>query len=265
MSETQENACASIQRLQDVLDKLTAPDGCPWDRSQTSQSLADYVIEESHELVSAIRFGDEQEVCEELGDVFFLLLFIASLYAKQNKFTLADAVNMCSAKMIRRHPHVFADAKFENQEQQLKAWEAIKKGEHEAQGLFSSLPASLPPLIKAYRIHSKAARYGFTWPDDEEVERQVEAEWLELLEAIHSGDAKMQSWELGDMIFTLVELGRRLGIKANEALDFTTMRFLHRYKRMEELAKAQGAELTSMTLDQQDELWLKAKEEEKQG
>lgn len=265
MNEDKRDICASLQELANVIEKLTAPDGCPWDREQTPLTLADYVIEESHELVSAIRSGCDKDVCEELGDVFFLLLFIASLYEREGKFSLTDAIDMNTAKMIRRHPHVFAGVKFSSLDQQLKAWEAIKKGEHARQGLFASLPDSLPPLIKAYRIHSKAARANFTWSEDEDVEKQVEAEWLELLEAMQAGDEKRQAWELGDMIFSLVELGRRKGIKANEALDLATRRFLRRYGRMEELAREAGRELANMPLEAQDELWIQAKEEESKG
>lgn len=255
--------CGSLDALCNVLQKLTAEQGgCPWDKEQTPLSLADYVIEESNELVAAIRSGDIREVCGELGDVFFLLLFIAMLYERKGDFTLADALDYSAAKMIRRHPHVFGDAVFANRDDQMKAWEKIKKGEHSSQALFASLPQSLPPLIKAYRIHSKAARAGFTWPTDEEAERQVEEEWLEWLDAVQSEDAEAQKHELGDMIFSLVEVGRRHGIKANEALDFATRRFLHRYARMEELAKAKGKELAAMPLDDQDELWNQAKEEE---
>lgn len=255
--------CASLAALRNILAKLADPAaGCPWDREQTPLSLADYVIEESHELAAAIRDGDKAEICEELGDVCFLLLFIAMLYERQGGFSLADALDMNAAKMIRRHPHVFGDAQFENREEQLKAWEKIKKSEHAPQGLFASLPASLPPLIKAYRIHSKAARAGFTWPTNEEVERQVEAEWLEWLDAARADKAEAKKHELGDMLFSLVELGRRHGIKANEALDFATRRFLRRYARMEDLAAARGRELAAMSLDEQDELWTQAKEEE---
>lgn len=256
------DTCASLKALQDVIARLTAPDGCPWDSAQTPQSLADYVIEESHELVSEIRAENEAGVCGELGDVLFLLLFIADLYEKRGKFSLADALEVCRQKMIRRHPHVFGNVKFENMDEQLKAWEAIKKMEHGPQGIFASLPQSLPPLIKAYRIHSKAARVGFTWPTDEEVERQVEAEWLEWLDASLSGDKDAQKHELGDMLFSLVELGRRQGIKASEALDLATRRFLKRFGRMEELARENGQDLAALDLDSQDELWSKAKEEE---
>ena len=258
----------ALEALQDGIDRLTAPDGCPWDKEQTPLSLADYLIEESHELVSAIRSGNVADVCEELGDLAFLLLFIARLYEKQGHFKLDDALDNNRAKMIRRHPHVFGDTTFENRDEQLKTWESIKRAEHtdesgRPQGIFDSLPSSLPPLIKAYRIHSKAARVGFTWPEDEEVEQQVEAGWLEWLDASASGDADAQKHELGDLLFSITELGRRKGIKASEALDFATQRFLRRFTRMEALARERGQDFPSLSLDDKDELWNEAKAEEK--
>lgn len=253
----------AIQDLQDVVDRLTAPDGCPWDQKQTPESMADYFIEESHELVTAIRSGKERDICEELGDVAFLLVFVARLYEKAGKFSLADALNSSREKMIRRHPHVFGDTVFENQTEQLKAWEAIKKSEHKEdggdKGVFASLPTSLPPLVKAYRIHSKAARAGFTWEDDTDVEQQVEAEWLELLDASASGDKDAQKHELGDMLLSLVELGRRKEIKASEALDLACQRFLRRFAAMEKLASDAGQDLVALSLDDKDELWNKVK------
>lgn len=257
----------ALKELQNTIERLIGPDGCPWDKEQTPESLADYVIEESHELVSAIRSGNVGDVREELGDVAFLLLFVARLYEKRGQFNFDDALNASRAKMIRRHPHVFGDTVFENPDEQLKTWEAIKRAEHadadgKPQGIFASLPASLPPLVKAYRIHSKAARAGFTWPDDEQVEQQVEAEWLEWLDASASGDAEAQKHELGDLLFSITELGRRKGIKASEALDLATLRFLRRFARMEELAREQGGDFTQLSLDDKDELWNAAKAEE---
>ena len=260
---------SALEQLRDVLDRLTAEEGgCPWDKEQTPRSLAEYIIEESHELVSAIRSGSDADVCEELGDVAFLLLFVARLYEKQGKFSLDDALANNRAKMIRRHPHVFGDAHFDTRDEQLKTWEQIKRTEHaddtgRPKGLFDSLPASLPPLTKAYRIHSKAARVGFTWPEDEEVEQQVEAEWLEWLDASAGDDAEAQKHELGDLIFSITEMGRRKGIKASEALDLATARFLRRFARMEELARQQGKDFPDLSLDEKDELWNAAKEEEK--
>lgn len=259
------DVCKALQALDNVIKTLTGPSGCPWDKAQTPLSLADYVIEESHELAAAIRSGNQAEVCEELGDVFFLLLFISSLYEKNYNFSLVNVLDGNRAKMIRRHPHVFSGVEFANMEEQLKAWEEIKKKEHGQEGLFASLPASLPPLIKAYRIHSKAARVGFTWPSNEDAEQQVESEWLEWLDAVQSDNKTAMAHELGDMIFSLVELGRRHGIKANEALDFATARFLKRFEKMECYAKEAGKELKDMSLDEQDELWIRAKEEEEKA
>jgi len=228
----------AVEELQGIIDTLTGPEGCPWDKEQTAHTLADYIIEESHELVSAIRSGNVADIREELGDVAFLLLFVARLYEKDGQFTFADALNNNRAKMIRRHPHVFGDT------------------------VFDSLPESLPPLIKAYRIHSKAARVGFTWTKDEEVEQQVEAEWLEWLDASANSNGEAQKHELGDLLFSITELGRRKGIKASEALDLATRRFLKRFTRMEELARTQGQDFNALSLDEKDELWNTAKAEE---
>lgn len=275
----------ALNRLQTVIDRLIGPDGCSWDKEQSPESLADYVIEESHELVEAIRSGNVQDVRSELGDVAFLLLFIARLYENKQTFKLDDALNDSAEKMIRRHPHVFGDTHFASKEEQLRAWEAIKRTEKKTEdtegdaekadadktspetsqaatanaGIFDSLPKGLPPLIKAYRIHSKAARVGFTWPEDQDVEQQVEAEWLEWLDVAAGDNKQAQQHELGDMLFTLVELGRRKGIKANEALDYATMRFLDRFSRMEALARARDLDFPNLSLDDKDDLWNEVK------
>lgn len=256
----------ALTELIEVIKRLTAEDGCPWDKEQTPESLADYVIEESHELVSAIRQGSVADVCEELGDVAFLLLFIAHLYEKKGDFSLADALNGNRAKMIRRHPHVFGETTFSNRDEQLKTWEAIKRAEHakddkEPQGIFDSLPKSLPALIKAYRIQSKASRVDFTWNTDEDVEQQVEAEWLEWLDACSSGDTDAQKHELGDLVFTLAELGRRKGIKINEAVDLANIRFLKRFSLMEGFAKDDGKDFVQLSREEKEALWQKAKSE----
>ena len=259
-----------LKSMRDVIESLIAPDGCPWDREQTPLSLCEYVLEEAHELVEAIRHGSRADVNEELGDVLFLLVFISVLSARQGGFSLSDAVNANVAKMIRRHPHVFAGTVFDSKEEQLAAWESIKRSEHadaegRPSGVFSSLPGSLPPLLKAYRVHSKAARAGFTWDDDQDVEQQVEAEWLELLDAMQSGDKEAQERELGDILFTLVELGRRKGIKASAALDGSTHRFLTRFACMENSARKTGRDFTALSMDEKNALWDEAKEAEKKA
>ena len=257
--------CA-IDSVREVVRRLTAEDGCPWDKTQTPESLTEYVIEESHELVSAIRSGTDEDVCEELGDVAFLLLFIAHLYEKKGSFTLRDVFEKNAAKMIHRHPHVFAGEHFANLDEQLKAWEKLKQEEHKAEGkpmgVFDSLPRSLDPLARAYRIHSKAARTGFTWETREDVEQQVEEEWLEFLDAQAREDEKAIRHELGDLIFSIVELGRRNNLKANAELDAANERFLSRFRFMEEAARKEEKELSSMPLEEMDKLWAKAKEAE---
>ena len=174
---------AALERLNTVIDRLIAPDGCPWDSTQTPELLTEYVIEECHELVDAIRSGKTADMVEELGDVAFLILMIGKLMARAGGPSLADALEVEAAKMVRRHPHVFSDTTYENQSEQLKDWDRIKREEKAAcgtpkapRGPMTACRAALPPLTKAYRIHSKADRVGFTWPENEDVEKQVEAE-----------------------------------------------------------------------------------------
>ena len=258
----------ALARIQSVVDKLLDPEGgCPWDKAQTPVSLCEYLIEECHELVDAIRSGKPGHACDEMGDLLFLLLIVARRFADAGSFSLADALSAGAGKMSRRHPHVFGDAHFTDQAEFTKAWAEIKKAEKAAtgekeDGILSSVPTGLPPLTKAYRLHSKAAQVGFTWDEEEDVERQIEAEWLELLDAKACGDERAKEHELGDMIFSLVELGRRMGIKAAHAVDMADNRFRARFEAMENLAKEQGKDFTSLELDAKDELWneVKAKE-----
>lgn len=259
----------SLRKLQDIISALIAPDGCPWDREQTPLTLCEYVLEEAYELVEAIRHGSPSDVAEELGDVLFLLVFISTLYASEGAFTLDKAVSATAEKMMRRHPHVFADAVFASREEQLSDWERIKRSEKadaggRPAGVFATLPRSLPPLLKAYRIHSKAARAGFTWDNDQDVEQQVEAEWLELLDALQRDDKTAQEHELGDLVFTLVELGRRKGIKASAAVDGSAHRFLSRFAAMEKMARKTGRDFSSLDMEEKNALWENAKAAERE-
>ncbi len=250
----------SFEKLKDVISTLTGPEGCPWDMKQTPKSLCDYVIEEAFELVEAIRADDTREAMEELGDVMFLLLFIANRYEEDGTFSLAEAIDSSSAKMIRRHPHVFADCKVEDQDELLRNWEKIKRSEKdESQKIFDSLPKGLPPLLKSYRINAKAARSGFTHESDEQCIEQLQSEWKEWSNALESGDSSAAEEEFGDYLFTLVELGRRKGIKANSALDRSNNKFLDRFSKMEDLAKEQGKDVSEMELTELNDLWNQVK------
>lgn len=279
-SSWEHSAASALARLQAVLNALIAPDGCPWDRTQTPQSLCDYVVEESFELVEAIRDHDRTGTVEELGDVLFLLLFISTRLdhplpgpegcaptPASKHMTLAEALEQEAAKMVRRHPHVFGHTEVHDREELLKNWERIKRAEKSGAGteqkrIFASLPKTLPPLLRAYRIHSKAARTGFTWPDDEGVKAQFRHEWDELEAACAAGNADAVEEEFGDCLFTLVELGRRLGVKSNAALDRANRKFLMRFEKMEELAEARGQSLPNLDLPTLNSLWDEVKKRE---
>jgi len=259
----------NLSRVLEVIESLLGPGGCPWDQKQTPATLCDYVVEEAFELAEAIRSGDSTEIMEELGDLFFLLLFISVLHEKTGRFTLDRVFKANAEKMIRRHPHVFGETRIESREELLKNWERIKKKEKaengRPKGVYDSLPESLPPLLKAYRIHSKAARQGFTWADDKDLESKLAEEWEEWREAEKSGDRAVMEREFGDLIFTLVELGRRREIKANAALALANRKFLTRFEKMESLARETGKDLAEMSLQEMDELWNRAKENETPG
>ncbi len=257
-----------LTRFINVINQLIDPEkGCPWDKEQTELSMCEYLIEECHELVDAIRSHKPGQACDEMGDILFVLLLIARRYELSGQFSLGDALEMGADKMVRRHPHVFGNTPCKSMDDLMKNWAIIKKAEKEkeqstTQGILSSVPTGLPPLTKAYRLHAKAASIGFTWEDDEEVERQVEAEWLELLDARASGSDAAKEHELGDMIFTLVELGRRMGIKAAAAVDKAAQRFRSRFESMEALVQKKGLDFSSLPLKEKDELWNAVKDTE---
>lgn len=248
----------NFERILDVIDTLTGPDGCPWDKEQTPRTMCDYLIEECFELVEAIRRDDTAEIAEELGDVLFLLLFIGRCHDREIPDFLQTALAGNVAKMIRRHPHVYGE-KAAGMAEVVSNWEKIKKQEKAEKdqdpGVFASLPASLPPLLRAYRINSKAARAGFTWASDADQEAKLAEEWTELQAALAGDDETAKEEEFGDYLFSLVEYGRRRGIKANSALAVANAKFLHRFAAMENLARKRGLELDGLSLAEMDTLW----------
>jgi len=253
------NQNQGLDNLLAVITKLLGPEGCPWDREQTPETLCDYLIEETFELVSAIRSGNVQEIKEEMGDVFFLLFFLIRLYEKD--FSIDDVWQKNTAKMISRHPHVFEDERFETREDLLRNWEKVKKEEKRGDNKspFSSIPRNLPPLLMAYRINSKASRVGFTWGKDEQVEKKLTEEWQEFMQARSAGDQVRSEHEFGDYLFTLVEFGRRNKIKANTALSGANSKFLTRVEKMETLALEKGLDISRLNLKQMDALWDEVK------
>jgi len=260
MSDISKDSLANLRR---VVSALLGPDGCPWDQKQTPRSLCDYVLEEASELVEAVRADDPQGALEEMGDLLFLVCFLGALYEAKGAFTLNDAFDAARAKMIRRHPHVFAGAVVNNQEELLRNWERIKRsekgGSQGSHGIFDSLPSGLPALLKAYRLNAKAARHHFTWESDQAQCDALKVEWDELQHAVAAKDANATEAEFGDYLFSLVEYGRRLGVKANAALEGANAKFLSRFRKMEELAQSRGLDTALFNLADWDTLWDEVK------
>jgi ATP diphosphatase len=258
----------ALQSVLDVIDRLVAPAGCPWDKKQTPASLCDYLIEECFELVEAIRSDDTSEIREEMGDVFFLLLFIGHWYTNHELFSLDQVWEENATKMIRRHPHVFGDQNITDIGELYTTWEKIKKEEkaekqQENKKVFSSLPRSLPPLLRAYRINAKAARVGFTWDKDTDQEAKLQEEWQEWLEAKRQNDPKKMEEEFGDYLFSLTEYARRHNLKANTCLSTANNKFLSRFEKLEDLAVEKGLDISEMSLQEMDVLWDEVKQKEK--
>ncbi|MGM0423294.1 MAG: nucleoside triphosphate pyrophosphohydrolase [Thermodesulfobacteriota bacterium] len=249
-----------------VIDTLLGPGGCPWDQEQTPRSLCDYLLEETFELTEAVQSGKKQDILEELGDVFFLLFFLSRLLSQEQGLELQEIWEQSAGKMRSRHPHVFSEKRIDTRQELHASWEESKKQEKKArnqetswQNLFDSLPQGLPPLLKAYRLHSKAARAGFTWPSDQQQEQALQMEWQEWKRALEQGLEKQKQEEFGDLLFTLVETGRRQQIKANSALQQANLKFLQRWKLMQELAEEKGLNWEDLDMQAKEKLWQEVK------
>jgi tetrapyrrole methylase family protein/MazG family protein len=261
----------SLAPLTSVLEKLLAPGGCPWDREQTHASLSRCLIEETYEVIDAIAEGDDEGLCEELGDVLLQVVFHAQLAAERDAFTIDDVVDTITAKMKRRHPHVFGDVQVADAEEVLTNWEAIKRAERGVdatgnlpeQGLLEGLPRELPALMLAEKLQRKAATVGFEWEDIDGAWQKLYEEIRELEEAVTCGDANGRILELGDVLFALVNIARYLDVDPEAALRKTADKFLRRFRFIEQSAAREGQTLQEMTLDQMDAYWDQAKESER--
>ncbi|MFP4257359.1 MAG: nucleoside triphosphate pyrophosphohydrolase [Desulfovermiculus sp.] len=262
----------SSQAVREVIQALLGPGGCPWDKEQTPESLGDYLIEETFELVDAIRRGaPEHEISEELGDVFFLLFFLSRLLIDQNLIPGLQAVWEANAqKMKSRHPHVFADLKCSTRDELHQKWEEMKrqeKGTADAteyvRSSLASIPDSLPPLLRAYRLHAKAAKAGFTWNSDRDQEAALDREWIEWKQTWSESAHEREEDEFGDLLFSLVEYGRRRGMKANAALHRAILKFIRRFEAMLDLARRENLDWSAMSIEEKDELWERVKKGEK--
>lgn len=248
--------------LRNLVARLRGEQGCPWDRKQTLDSLKIYLLEETYELAEALDRKAADEVKEELGDLFFQIVFLSHLYEEQGVFDLNQVMETIYRKMVRRHPHVFGDKKWEKAEEVVQGWQDIKAGEKKERDPFESIPEHLPALLKAHRISQRAAGLGFDWPDLRGVLEKVREELSELEEAVRENNLPSAGEELGDLLFTLVNLGRFLEIPAENALRNTNQKFLKRFRRMTEDPRFQNKGIPALTIEEWEELWSRSKEAE---
>lgn len=255
-------ASPDLQKLLDLVARLRAPDGCPWDREQRLADIRAYLLEEAHEAAGAIDGGDWSELAEELGDLLFQIAFIGRLAEEAGAFSLSQVVDRVHHKMVTRHPHVFGDEVLADSQAVRQAWERRKLREEPGRAsLLAGVPASLPALLGAYRLTQKAAGVGFDWPDAGAVLAKVEEETGELREALAAGDREASREELGDLLFTLANLARKLDVDPEAALAGTNRKFRHRFEQVEKGLAARGRSTADATLEEMDALWEAAKGE----
>lgn len=251
----------------DTIAALRAPNGCPWDREQTHESIARNMIEEAYEAVDAIEQHDAPHLREELGDVLLQVVLQSQIAADAGEFTVADVCRDVNAKMIRRHPHVFGEAAAGSAEDVLSIWDNVKLAEksaadaqaEEPEGLLDSVPVSFPALLQAYKISRKAVAAGFEWDTVEDVWAKVEEEIAEFKQACRSDDAQAKELEFGDVLFSLVNVARKEGIDAETALRATCRKFRERWAFMEGAAWGQGKRIEELDMDEMQQLWDQAK------
>ena len=256
---TAEENILRLREMLEVIEALRAPDGCPWDREQTPKTLRPYLLEETYELLEAIDSDDADEMSEELGDVLLQVFMHHAIAQEQGRFTIADVAHHATAKMINRHPHVFGDVEAATAEQVLANWEGLKSKEAGKRGRLSALegaPRTLPALAWALSLQKRAARVGFDWPSDEGVLDKVAEEAAEL--AAETTRERQQE-ELGDLLFSLVNLARRLKVNPEDALRQSSRRFYSRFESMEQAAREAGRDVRDMTPEELDGLWREAK------
>jgi nucleoside triphosphate diphosphatase len=266
---TMPRAAEAIERLLGIMERLRGPDGCPWDREQTLQTLRPYVLEETYEVLEAIDAGDVREHCEELGDLLLQIVFQAQLAMEQGTFEFADVAEAISNKLVSRHPHVFGDAIVKDAEGVLKQWAALKREEKKAKGggksVLEGVPREMPALARADRLTEKASRIGFDWPDATGARAKVDEELRELDEVVGGGDRVALEHELGDVLFAVANLSRKLGIPPEEALRGALRRFIFRFGHVERELERRGVPHAGATLEEMDALWDEAKSLERQA
>lgn len=254
--------------LRQVIRTLRGPEGCPWDKKQTHQSLKRYAVEEVYELLEAIDEEDDDHIVEELGDVLLQVMLHAQIGEDNGYFDIADVIEQVTEKMIRRHPHVFGEANADNAEEVLANWEEMKKSEKQSEARVSELdgiPKALPALLQSFKLQKKAARVGFDWEEEAPVWSKVEEEIAEWKQELTAGNREAAVEELGDVLFSLVNAARFYKIDPEEALQQTNRKFSRRFRHIEKRLLEQNKEIAKESLEALDQLWEEAKDKEKRG
>ena len=265
MAERFTEAGQKFSELVEVMARLRAPGGCPWDRKQTFATIKSYLLEESYEVMDAIDREDWRGLAEELGDLLLQPVFLAEIAAEQGLFTINDLLDAINQKLVRRHPHVFGDAQAQTPDDVKLHWDRIKKSEKAEQGvaphtsILDAVPRNLPALMEAEKVSHKAAGLGFDWPDIEGVLAKVREEAEELAAAHEHADAQHVEHELGDLLFTVVNLARRMKVDPEQALRKSNARFRERFAHVEERVAESGVAFAETPLAQMEEWWQEAK------
>lgn len=247
---------AAFNRLLDIMDDLR--EKCPWDKKQTLESLRHLTIEETYELADAILDNDLPEIKKELGDVLLHIIFYAKIGSEKKAFDIGDVANAISDKLIHRHPHIYGDVVVDNEEDVKRNWEQLKLKEGN-KSVLEGVPKSLPAVIKASRIQEKVAGVGFDWEKPEQVWGKVQEELTELNEEIKTGNTENTEKEFGDVLFSMINYARFIGVNPENALEKTNKKFINRFQYLEVEAKKEGKQLADMSLTEMDIYWEKSK------
>lgn len=255
-----------IDQLLEVMRRLRGPDGCPWDREQTIESLKSNLIEETYEVVDAMESGDRSELKEELGDLLLQVVFQAQIADEEGAFNFDDVAGAIADKLVRRHPHVFGDVQADTPDQVIRNWEKIKKtekGGETPRSLVEGIPRHLPALSKAHLVQKRVAKVGFEWDEISGVVAKLEEELAEVKEAMAQQDAAAIREELGDLLFSTVNLSRYLGHESEELLNENIAKFMRRFQGLESRLHREGREIGNCSLDELEAVWQDVKKSER--
>jgi MazG family protein len=257
---------SDVSRLIEIVERLRAPDGCPWDREQTHESLRSALVEECYEVVEAIVNADDKNLSEELGDLLLHVVMHAQMAGERGAFDFREVVDGVCDKLVRRHPHVFGAGEAADSGEVLRQWEQIKRAEKgEGASIMDGLPASLPALLRAQNAQKKAARVGFDWGSSAGVFEKLEEEFAELREALAQGESRRVEEEFGDVLFTAVNLARHLHVDAETSLAAATTKFMARFRKVERKISESGRKIEACTPEELEACWEAVKSAESDG